>query len=284
MAAIEPHWVYQGRQSHGWFGSGTGPGRDVAPAKPHYGDLFAPANMGNRVAGAAWYGARNLSRDAFRALLLDPSTKNSTVDRLRVATRGFVEARTPEVLNAANAILGDAVRRIGLDNWPAYLADAAKRAVAAVDNKDIPGVIKVGTADLPASMPGLAALGLLMLLLQSGKGQAPKTPPAPAPPIVVHQTPTGGDEKKAVPPQPQSGPARSANPKPGVQISEEKRRHILTGDPDGEGGGHKFGVGRPGKTEFPESWSDDKIIEEATAVRLNCKQIQLVVVSETSGL
>jgi hypothetical protein len=247
MAAIEPHWVYQGRQSHGWFGSGTGPGRDVAPANPHYGDLFAPANVGNRVAYAAhslfvhlserdakhptakaetattenlktavaaWYGARNLSRDAFRALLLDPSTKNSTVDRLRVATRGFVEARTPEVLNAANAILGDAVRRIGLDNWPAYLADAAKRAVAAVDNKDIPGVIKVGTADLPASMPGLAALGLLMLLLQSGKGQAPKTPPAPAPPIVVHQTPTGGDEKKAVPPQPQSGPARSANPKP----------------------------------------------------------------------
>jgi hypothetical protein len=40
----------------------------------------------------------------------------------------------------------------------------------------------------------------------------------------------------------------------------------LTGDPDGEGGGHKFGVGRPGKTEFPESWSDDKIIEEAISV------------------
>jgi hypothetical protein len=135
MAAVEPHWVYQGRQSHGWFGSGTGPGRDVAPANPHYGDLFAPANVGNRVAYAAhslfvhlserdakhptakaetattenlktavaaWYGARNLSRDAFQALLLDPSTKNSTVDRLPIATRGFVEAHTPEVLNAAN--------------------------------------------------------------------------------------------------------------------------------------------------------------------------------------
>jgi hypothetical protein len=36
------------------------------------------------------------------------------------------------------------------------------------------------------------------------------------------------------------------------------RTHILDGD--GTGGGHRFGTGR-GKTEFPQGWSDDDIIE-----------------------
>lgn len=43
-------------------------------------------------------------------------------------------------------------------------------------------------------------------------------------------------------------------------LTPERRRHILGGDPDGRGGGHRPGTGRPGKTEFPAHWSDDEII------------------------
>ena len=37
--------------------------------------------------------------------------------------------------------------------------------------------------------------------------------------------------------------------------------HILHGEGDGERGGHLYGTGVPGKTEFPESWSADDIVE-----------------------
>lgn len=46
-----------------------------------------------------------------------------------------------------------------------------------------------------------------------------------------------------------------------IQVSQECRTHILDGDPKGSGGGHRHGTGRPGKTEFPASWDDDKIID-----------------------
>lgn len=43
-------------------------------------------------------------------------------------------------------------------------------------------------------------------------------------------------------------------------LTPERRRHILDGDPDGEGGGHRHGTGRPRKTEFPAHWTDEDII------------------------
>jgi hypothetical protein len=38
----------------------------------------------------------------------------------------------------------------------------------------------------------------------------------------------------------------------------ERARHILDGDR--WGGGHRHGTGRPGKTEFPSGWDNQKII------------------------
>jgi hypothetical protein len=35
---------------------------------------------------------------------------------------------------------------------------------------------------------------------------------------------------------------------------------------DAIGGGHRHGIGSPGKSEFPFDWSDDKIIEEVESV------------------
>jgi hypothetical protein len=44
-----------------------------------------------------------------------------------------------------------------------------------------------------------------------------------------------------------------------IHVSPERTTHILDGEPGG-GGGHRHGVGKPGKTEFPASWDDEKII------------------------
>lgn len=48
-----------------------------------------------------------------------------------------------------------------------------------------------------------------------------------------------------------------------VSIPEDRARHILDGE--GRSGGHRYGTGTPGKTEFPVSWSDDDILD---AIRL----------------
>ncbi len=45
-----------------------------------------------------------------------------------------------------------------------------------------------------------------------------------------------------------------------AKVSPDRRVHILDGDRTG--GGHRAGTGLPGKTEFPVSWSDDKVISE----------------------
>ena len=44
----------------------------------------------------------------------------------------------------------------------------------------------------------------------------------------------------------------------------ERRRHILDGDRTG--GGHRPGTGKPGKSEFPQGWSDDRIMHEISDV------------------
>ncbi len=45
-----------------------------------------------------------------------------------------------------------------------------------------------------------------------------------------------------------------------LRVSPERTTHILDGDADGSGG-HRHGIGNPGKTEFPASWNDEKIID-----------------------
>lgn len=39
------------------------------------------------------------------------------------------------------------------------------------------------------------------------------------------------------------------------RATEADRRHILRGSPDGTGG-HRYGTGRPGKSEFRKDWPD----------------------------
>lgn len=117
------HWMYQGRQYHQWFGHGTA-AKEVEEGRSPSG-LFDPVSIGQRIdyavghvigeatqsersrwesrlsgtardslktAIGAWYGARALSREKFRQRLLDPYSSDETVDRLREASEGIVDA------------------------------------------------------------------------------------------------------------------------------------------------------------------------------------------------
>ena len=68
-------------------------------------------------------------------------------------------------------------------------------------------------------------------------------------------------------------PARSAwddadaitrPPLDALRVPDERAAHILDGD--ATGGGHRYGTGAPGKTEFPERWDDDTILNAVVAV------------------
>ena len=49
-----------------------------------------------------------------------------------------------------------------------------------------------------------------------------------------------------------------------IRVTPERMVHILDGD--STGGGHRHGTGKPGKTEFPAGWNDEKIIDNALDV------------------
>ena len=54
--------------------------------------------------------------------------------------------------------------------------------------------------------------------------------------------------------------AEDRPPAEAIRVTPDRRTHILDGEPDG-GGGHRHGTGKPGKTEFPASWDDEKVID-----------------------
>ena len=56
-------------------------------------------------------------------------------------------------------------------------------------------------------------------------------------------------------------------PPDSLHVAPERARHILDGDR--WGGGHRHGTGRPGKTEFPSGWDDEKIIGHVLDVACN---------------
>ncbi len=192
-------WVYQGRQGHGYFGTGTAPkDDDDSDSAAGANDLFRPVNAGQRVdyvasslimhvprndrgrwnsavsddaranlktAVAAWYGARSLSRDAFRSQFLAPYTSDEVIDRLRSAAKGMVEGRTQDDLAKAGDDLAAAAQKVGVDSWPRFLSNVSHQAVEAVSRGDIPGVVKVSATDAPVGIAGLMLLGLLAVIL-----------------------------------------------------------------------------------------------------------------------
>lgn len=64
--------------------------------------------------------------------------------------------------------------------------------------------------------------------------------------------------------QQRSEPGTTAGRQAAAVVGPSRRVHILDGD--ARGGGHRPGRGLPGKSEFPQGWSDDRIIEAIEAV------------------
>ena len=94
-----------------------------------------------------------------------------------------------------------------------------------------------------------------------------KTKPGPKPGGGGDGPPTMAGGKGGQPPPPrQSSGALGPDETPEErfhraqpQVTERLRRHVLDGDKSG--GGHRYTTRKSGKTVFPESWDDDRIIE-----------------------
>lgn len=242
--SVNDHWMYQGRQSHGWFGTGTAP-KDGDDDAAGANELFSPSNASERVdaaahliiasaprnergrwsyaasdagrdrlktAVAAWYGASAMSRDVFRTQFLNPYTSDETVDRLRHAAQGLIEARSYDDLGEASSKLSAAARQIGPDRWPQFIGGAARQAEDAVSRGDVPGVIKANYAT--TAIGGVAVLGGLVIGGLFG-GHVPSLPfghrlssPQPASPTVMQAVPV---------PPPKEGETPTDVLKPGGQ-------------------------------------------------------------------
>jgi Bacterial EndoU nuclease len=77
-----------------------------------------------------------------------------------------------------------------------------------------------------------------------------------------HQAGTGTDHQADTQAERSGWDAVDGEDRPALdalRVTPERSTHILDGD--STGGGHRHGTGKPGKTEFPASWDDSKIID-----------------------
>lgn len=58
-------------------------------------------------------------------------------------------------------------------------------------------------------------------------------------------------------------------------LDPQGERHVLDGDGPTAGGGHRAGTGKSGKSEFPSTWSDDKINGEISDVATDPNSIRI---------
>ena len=143
-------WEIQGRQEHGWFGHGMGPGgvADIGSladriAWTAHASLMglprqdwrnsAAAFDGERVqrlqtAMAAWIGARSLSRAEFEKRFVGPVVSDAAIDSLRASAEAVRTATTHHDLGVASTYLASAMQGVGLGRWPGFLRDAADKA------------------------------------------------------------------------------------------------------------------------------------------------------------
>jgi len=79
---------------------------------------------------------------------------------------------------------------------------------------------------------------------------------------VDRRVPSGHAESTSADTSPRSAwenaDAQTRPPLDAFRLLPERVIHILSGD--ATGGGHRSGTGTPGKTEFPPSWDDDRIV------------------------
>lgn len=93
------------------------------------------------------------------------------------------------------------------------------------------------------------------------KTDPPKTPDAPDAPKKPDVPRRGGWDADPEMSKIRDGMTNHGNCLP------SREQHILHGDLDDvTSGGHLHGTGRPGKTEFPEGWDEDRVMDEVRSV------------------
>ncbi|MDR3472203.1 MAG: hypothetical protein P4M09_10995 [Devosia sp.] len=143
-----------------WFGHGTGPGKDEDSGDDG-GDLFGPAEIGERIAAVAqgaigalpaelraraaarndpatlealtavmtaWARAGGLDHAEFAERFLGRSAEDPVAGDLRATAMGAETAKSHADLAETAGHLTDAMRAIGIDRWQSFVADAAERA------------------------------------------------------------------------------------------------------------------------------------------------------------
>jgi hypothetical protein len=79
----------------------------------------------------------------------------------------------------------------------------------------------------------------------------------------VGDEPSDGSDEEEIPRSGWDAPGVAEDPRrpevEGIHLTENRRSHILDGEPGGRGG-HRHGTGIPRKTEFPAGWDDDTAV------------------------
>ena len=152
------HWQVQGRQGHGWFGHGTGPGKaensghdpstafrsvdDRVVALVHGAIASLPASLRVRAeahhqrgtlprlkeALTAWIRGARLDRTAFADHFLGRAADDPIADTLRSAAFAAATATSHADMADAAGRLANAIKAVGIDRWPGFVADASERA------------------------------------------------------------------------------------------------------------------------------------------------------------
>jgi hypothetical protein len=152
-------WEDQGRQQHGWFGSGTAPQQFEDTSDP--GAMFGPGGLAARIqavgrgaigalpaklrapaaaqqdagnlarlteAMTAWAGGTGLSASAFAERFFGRTADDPVARTLHGAALDVGLATSHAELREAAEKVASAMQAIGLDRWPRFLADAQDRA------------------------------------------------------------------------------------------------------------------------------------------------------------
>lgn len=149
-------WQDQGRQEHGYFGSGTGPEKladsdglfdpraetrrmtaainasiAALPAKSRhspFAKLGGDAVRGLAATMSEWVRARTLSDAEFAAAFFGREGGDPAVKWLRQAAKTAAVARSQEDLRSASTLLAKTGQQVGLDRWPSFINAATNRA------------------------------------------------------------------------------------------------------------------------------------------------------------
>ena len=147
-------WEDQGRQSHGWFGTGTASGeaKDISGGDERlaqrvraaaYGAIAVlPQALRARAEGqydagsltrltavtTAWVRGADLNNSEFAERFFGRAAGDPVVEQLRGAARDIASAASPAGLRAAAVKIAGAMQTVGLDRWQRFLSDAQDRA------------------------------------------------------------------------------------------------------------------------------------------------------------